>query len=313
MDRSPDATERPRYCFGPVVSNRAGGRQLRELLVAAARPHSDDRRIAALVASIDIDEMVAAARHHKVLSLLHERLLQIDGISRKALDALAIPRLVAQAHRFHLQRTLARATEALDVPALTIKGHVLATNWYENPATRDFGDVDLVVKARDFEQAVDSLAAAGIEPVTSNWHGFLDHEVAEVPVRFETSVVDLHWHVVATGEARRHLHLPTAEFFERAEPVRRRRTRTAHDVPGRHTCPSLRQHGPRWWPAPAWTDRHRHRAAERPYRRCRVHRTCPSHGHRAALRRRAAAGQHRAGAGHCRRVCSPNCRPVARG
>ncbi len=90
----------------------------------------------------------------------------------------------------------------------------------KNPATRDFGDVDLIVKAGDFERAVDSLAAAGIEPVTSNWHGFLDHEVAEVPVRFETSVVDLHWHVVATGEARRHLQLPTAEFFERAEPVR---------------------------------------------------------------------------------------------
>ena len=184
---------------------------LRELLVAVARPESDDRRIAALVVSIDIDEMVAAARHHKVLSLLHERLLGIDGISRNALDALAIPRLVAEAHRFHLQRTLARATDALDVPALTVKGHVLAANWYEDPATRDFGDVDLIVKAGDFERAVDSLAAAGIEPVTSNWHGFLDHGVAEVPVRFETSVVDLHWHVVATGEARRHLQLSTAE------------------------------------------------------------------------------------------------------
>jgi hypothetical protein len=198
----------------------AGRGELRQLLLAAARPDTDVRRIAALVGSVDLGEMVAAARHHRVLSLLHDRLLRIDGIRRDALDALAIPRLVAEAHRFHLYRTLTRAAAALDVPMLTVKGHVLAANWYEDPTTRDFNDIDVVVMRTDFERAVDSLSAVGIEPATSNWHGFLECKVAEVPVRFETSVVDLHWHVVAMGDARRHLRLSTAELFERAEPTR---------------------------------------------------------------------------------------------
>ena len=102
------------------------------------------------------------------------------------------------------------------MPALVIKGHVLAADWYENPMTRDFNDIDVLVDPADFEDAVEALESVGIEAATTNWHGFLEHEVAEIPMWLRSTTVDLHWHVVATGVVRRHLSLPTAELFERA-------------------------------------------------------------------------------------------------
>jgi Uncharacterised nucleotidyltransferase len=190
------------------------------LLLAVAQPHGDDDRCAKLVKSVDLDEMAATASFHQVVSLLHDRLCQIDAVPRSAIDVLARPRLAAQARRHLLQRTLAAAMDALDVPSLVIKGHVLAADWYENPLTRDFNDIDVLVDPADFGRAVDALESAGIEAATTNWHGFLDHEVAEIPMRLRSTVVDLHWHVVATGPVRRHLQLPTAELIERSVSTR---------------------------------------------------------------------------------------------
>ena len=102
------------------------------------------------------------------------------------------------------------------MPALVIKGHVLAADWYDNPMTRDFNDIDVLVDPADFGHAVKALESLGIEAATTNWHGFLEHEVAEVPMRLRGTIVDLHWHVVAIGLVRRHLRLPTAELIERS-------------------------------------------------------------------------------------------------
>jgi hypothetical protein len=195
---------------------RGGQRRIRELLLEVAQPHGDDHRIATLVESVNLDEMVATASRHHVVSLLHDRLHRIEAIPQAAIDAVAVPRLAAQARRHLLQRTLAVATEALDVPALVIKGHVLAADWYDDPMTRDFNDVDMLVGSADFGRAVEALESVGMEAATTNWHGFLEHEVAEIPMRLRGTVVDLHWHVVATGLVRRHLRLRTADLFERA-------------------------------------------------------------------------------------------------
>ena len=78
----------------------------------------------------------------------------------------------------------------------------------------------MVVQPEVFGRAVNALSAAGIEPAGTNWHGFLKHEVGEAPMRLQTSVIDLHWHVVALGQDRRRLRMSTAELFERAVPTR---------------------------------------------------------------------------------------------
>jgi Uncharacterised nucleotidyltransferase len=195
-------------------------RPIRELLLAVALGHGDDRRIATLIGSVNADELVEAASRHRVVSLLYDRLYRIDPIPKEALNALARPRLAAQARRHLLQQTLAMAMGALDVPALVIKGHVLAADWYDDPMTRDFNDIDLVVNPTDFGRAVDALESAGIAVASTNWHGFRDLEVAEIPLRFRATVVDLHWHVVAIGQDRRRLRLPTAELFDRAVSTR---------------------------------------------------------------------------------------------
>ena len=71
-----------------------------------------------------------------------------------------------------------------------------------------------------FGRAVEALSAAGIEPAGTNWHGFLEYEVGEAPMRLQSSVIDLHWHVVAIGHDRRGLRMSTAALFERAVPTR---------------------------------------------------------------------------------------------
>jgi len=191
---------------------------VRRLLLAVGRP-GGDAEILALVESTDAAALVAGAQHHHVVSLVHDRLRSIPGAPAHVLGALARPRLAAQAHRHLLQRTLVVAVDALEVPAIVMKGHVLA-DWYDEPLSRDFNDNDVLVRPADFTNAVAALESAGLRVTATNWHGFLEYEVGEVPMRRQTTVIDLHWHVVATGAVRRHFELPTGAFFERAVPGR---------------------------------------------------------------------------------------------
>src|SRR5690606_31071395 len=92
--------------------------------------------------------------------------------------------------------------------------------WYSSPLSRDFHDNDLLVRACDFAPAVRALEAAGLSAIATNWHGFLEYEVGEIPLRHRSTVIDLHWHVVATGANRRHFMLPTEAFLERSTRTR---------------------------------------------------------------------------------------------
>lgn len=173
-----------------------------------------------VVRSVDPAALVAAAQRHHVVSRLGQRLLSLEGTPKELAAALAGSRLMAQAHRARLLQGMRRALAALDVPALTLKGQVLATDWYGDPAARDFNDIDLLVRPADFERAVGALGRAGFVPATTNWHGFREFGLAEVPLRLDRCVVDLHWHIVGLAADRRHLHLPLSPLFERARTIR---------------------------------------------------------------------------------------------
>ena len=207
-------------CFVPVQPIRRRGRALcRELLLAVARRDADDDRLAELAATMPPSHVVDACIRHGVVSIAHERLRRVEGISPDTLDALASARLNAQIHCLQLEQTHSLISDVLDVPWLVVKGDVLA-QWYENPSLREFTDLDVLVRPSDFRQALDSLAKAGVAPVSRNWHGFLDYEVAEVPLANGRAVVDLHWHVVAMGQTRRQVHLSTGELLDRSIAVR---------------------------------------------------------------------------------------------
>jgi Uncharacterised nucleotidyltransferase len=192
---------------------------VRKLVLAAVRAAPDEAELEELVRGVDADALCAFAEHHRVVALLHRRLRGVPGLPTAARDRLAAGSLAAQAKRLHAQRTLAVLSASLDVPFLVMKGQVLAAHWYDEPALREFNDVDLLVEPRNFGRALDELSAAGFRPLATNWHGFLEHQVAEIPLAFESSMVDLHWDVVALGSSRREIRLPAQELLRRGESI----------------------------------------------------------------------------------------------
>lgn len=193
-------------------------RLVRDVLIEAARPRTDDDVLQVMVQGVSDQRLFEAARRHQVVSLLHERLRCIDGVSPRLIGALARHRLAAQAHRLHLRHTQSVVAEALDVPWLLIKGESLA-RCYRDPSVREYNDLDLVIRPADFGRALGLLTSVGVSMIGENWQGYRDYEVAEIPLQLETSWIDLHWHVVALGADRRWINLPTEVLFDRAVPV----------------------------------------------------------------------------------------------
>ncbi len=202
-------------------SQRTPNRQLaaRQLLLAAARPSTDQDELAALLHRVDPDEIADLAEHHRIATLLHRRLVEAAPLPDRLAARLEALSASAQAARLHAQRSIRSLDDVLSVPFLVVKGIVLANHWYADPSEREFSDVDVLIDHTAFEHAVDSLSAAGFEPLATNWQGFTDHGVAEIPFRYEASVIDLHWNLVGLGSARRSIRLSTSAAFERAMTI----------------------------------------------------------------------------------------------
>ena len=202
-------------------SRRTPNRQLaaRKLLLAAARPSTDQDELAALLHRVDPDEIADLAEHHRIATLLHRRLVEVAPLPERLAERFETSGAAAQAIRLHAHRSIRALDDALTTPFLVVKGVVLANHWYAEPAEREFSDVDVLVDRTTFEQAVNGLSAAGFEVLATNWQGFADHGVAEVPFGYEASVIDLHWNLVGLGAARQTLRLSTVDMFERAVSV----------------------------------------------------------------------------------------------
>jgi hypothetical protein len=188
-------------------------------LIAAAKPTTRDDELRTLVAGIDVGQLLEVAEHHKVTALLHQRLATVNDVPSQLAEGLAARSRAAGAVRLHALRTLKSLDAIIGVPYIVVKGPVLATHWYDNPGRREFGDLDVLIQPSEFVHVLERLSAAGFEPLTTNWHGFLEHAIAEVPLGFESSVVDLHWNLVAVGRTRREIQLSTVDLFDSAEKI----------------------------------------------------------------------------------------------
>ncbi len=162
-------------------------------------------------------ELLRLADHHRVSSLVARRLADLNPPLRiDELDA-AVARSCA-AH-LHALRTVRALDDALTIPFAIVKGPVLAHHWYDNAQLREYGDVDVLVHPADFATALDSLRAAGIQCIATNWHGFRRLEVAEIPMRFEATNIDLHWDLIALGRNRRDFRVRTADMLARGQSI----------------------------------------------------------------------------------------------
>ena len=137
---------------------------------------------------------------------------------------------VLEAHRFdttvrhaRIMATLHRVAPVLTeagVPWVVLKGPVIA-DAFVPPAVREFADLDLLVSAPRLGDALRALGAAGVETVNRNWEASIRHTVAEFPVATADTTIDLHWHVIGLGMARRRFRVAVDEMLARrvAAPI----------------------------------------------------------------------------------------------
>ena len=163
------------------------------------------------------------AREHGMTSVLYWK-MEKDGVAPSA------PHITAEA-REGLQRdfyvaaaramvaewrlvSVLKALEAADVPALVIKGAAIAA-WYPDPALRPYGDLDLLVRRTQLDEAVSALERQGYHctysPAWSLEYGY------DVPMASHdgTSVVELHWRLDYSAGVG---CLPVEDLWERAIP-----------------------------------------------------------------------------------------------
>ena len=138
------------------------------MLLECASPTCDARRIVELMRSADWSRLLALAEEHRVLGHLAVRLRELN----ESFVPTDMRQAVQEHHRAQAFSTLRMTAElfrlfelfaARGIPALVVKGPVLAMHAYADPAMRSYGDLDLLVRQRDIRRATESLQAAGYE------------------------------------------------------------------------------------------------------------------------------------------------------
>lgn len=184
----------------------AGASAAQRLLLAACNAAGEAERRAlvraALEAGVDGDELLREARRHSVVPIVDRALGEasdehvVAGREELASEARTIARrsLALAGAAARLAKSFAEAS----VPVAFYKGPVLAKMAYGSLALRDFADLDLVVRRRDFRRAWQHLAVRGFRLHRDEWTP-VRHLGHEVP--FEHAVdgvqVDLHRSVLS--------------------------------------------------------------------------------------------------------------------
>jgi hypothetical protein len=121
-------------------------------------------------------------------------------------------------------RTVLAALAEAGIPALVLKGPLLAELLYEAPEERPFTDLDLLVRRGDVPAALGVLDALGYRHRPGGRS--LAHELAHaagavfVHAADRASVpIDLHWELVAPPGVVRRFPVPVEEVWDRALPA----------------------------------------------------------------------------------------------
>ncbi len=177
--------------------------------------------LGALVAGSDQDELVRLAVAQGVAgpaSLQLASYLAPEPLGH----LLAQGRLEAAQHFNHLAHLtrFAAALEQAGVAWVVLKGPALAELAYKE-APRGYGDLDIMVPARQFHLATEALQGAGLTFAQRNWPLMARVARAQVTMAYGgTPLVDLHWDLVYKHSTRRHLRLPSDEVLGRRQRAR---------------------------------------------------------------------------------------------
>ena len=147
----------------------------KDLLLCCARTTMDAdsaARIRSLLRDdIDWSALLRHALRHGVMPLLYRSLSSTcpDAVPKFFLEQLRDSFYANAAHNTLFARellSLLRLLETHGIPALPFKGPALAASVYGNPALRQFGDLDILVREHDAERARDFLLSKGYKCLT---------------------------------------------------------------------------------------------------------------------------------------------------
>jgi hypothetical protein len=134
-----------------------------ELLLAGCGRASHLDITSLLTPDTDWERVLESAEHHRLIPAMHAALTRKNGVPST---------LRVRSHK-HAWRVLhftveltriARFFEQRRIEFLAQKGPALAQLLYGHPAMRQFGDLDVIVRSRDFARAKDALMELGYDP-----------------------------------------------------------------------------------------------------------------------------------------------------
>lgn len=155
--------------------------------------------------NLNWDYLCETASRHGVMPLLYQSL---NTTCPEAVPETILSQLRDDFHA-NAQRNLfltgellklLKLFEANDIPAIPLKGPILAASTYGNLALRQCGDLDILVQKQDVLRVKDLLVSQGYEPWSfSNAQeiAHLESETEHMFVRSDKKVsVDLHWELM---------------------------------------------------------------------------------------------------------------------
>jgi hypothetical protein len=182
-----------------------------KLLIFCSRLNIDSstkKRIEVLLQQeIDWNRLIEKASRHGVMPLLHKNLNNNAYVSRHHLYKLKSKFLDNLKKNFLLAQELIDVLDLFEqneIPAIPFKGAILAISVYGNLSLRQFGDLDILVKERDFIKAKNLLIDCKYQPI-HNWFLTDKQEISFIESMGEYSLVnqnkqidiDLHSRLVA--------------------------------------------------------------------------------------------------------------------
>jgi hypothetical protein len=134
-----------------------------ELMLAGCGRASQIDIVSLLTPDLDWERILESAEHHRLIPAIHAALKGKNGVPST---------LRVRAHK-HAWRVLhftveltkiARCFEQRGIEFLAHKGPALGQLLYGNPAMRQFGDLDIIIRSKDFGRAKDALIELGYAP-----------------------------------------------------------------------------------------------------------------------------------------------------
>lgn len=204
--------------------DRAVGRAL----VACVREHdwhSPPSGMALPPGKAAADQLVEAARYHRVVGCVYHSVAKVDGFDRDAKRRLFA--LYHQARNAHLRvlallQRVGDLLEKADVPFVVLKGPALAWRAYSRPDLRLYSDLDLLVAPSLFPGALAALEEGGLVVLDRNWPLIRRDVAGEVKLGApDGTPVDLHWDLFFSDDLRRTFPIPVAGLIARGRPLQR--------------------------------------------------------------------------------------------